>query len=112
MTISNSSRLSALYDQWTRPNYVLRVRGATPMFLWGSAGITVDLKFDKPLLVHVRNDAFGEVITLGTRSAGGTEKSIGTLQPGECVSLPVQDLSGVFATCVLESDVAVIITGI
>jgi hypothetical protein len=75
------------------------------MYLWGSAGITQNLKFARPLVLHVRNDPFGEAITVGTQVAAGAQTSMGTLQPGECVSIPVQDLSGVFATCALESTV-------
>ena len=39
------------------------------MYLWGSAGITADLVFNTPLLLHFQNDLFGEVITFGTRKA-------------------------------------------
>ena len=73
------------------------------MYLWGSAGVTENIKFDKPLLLHIRNDVFGEVITFGTM-ASGTQTTIGTLQPGECVSIPLQGvkgqgITGVYATC-------------
>lgn len=104
-----TSPLTTLYDSWTQPSYEVRVRGTKPMYLWGSAGVTENIKFDKPLLLHIRNDVFGEVITFGTQVASGTQTTIGTLQPGECVSIPVQDISGVFATCVLESTLACLI---
>jgi hypothetical protein len=107
----NNSPLTEIYDRWTRPSYEVRVRGTAPMFLWGSAGITENLTFDKPLILHIRNETLGEAVTFGTRVASGTQKKIGTLQPGECVSIPVQDVSGVFASCVLESTVACVITG-
>jgi hypothetical protein len=96
-----------LYDRWTHPSYELRVRATT--YLWGSAKISTDLKFDKPLLLHVRNDQFGEDITLGTQAASGAQTTLGTLAPGQCVSIPMQDISGVFATCTLESTVACLI---
>ena len=67
------------------------------------------MKFSKPLLLHIRNDVLGEIITIGTRAASGTQKTIGTLEPGECVSIPVQDIAGVFATCLLESTVGCLI---
>lgn len=79
------------------------------MHLWGSAGITKDILFDKPLLLHIYNELFGEVITFGKQKASGTKEVIGTLQPGECVSIPLNDLSGVFATCVQESTVCCLI---
>jgi hypothetical protein len=75
------------------------------MYLWGSAGLTVNVSFDKPLILHIRNELFGELITLGTETANGVKTNLGALQPGECVSLPVQAVSGVFATCSLESTV-------
>ncbi len=63
--------LTALYDNWTRPNYERRVRpirtvsGLTitvsgPTFLWGSAGITQNLSSEKPLVLHIRNNTFGQ----------------------------------------------------
>jgi len=102
-----TSPLTDVYDRWTQPSYEVRVRGT--MYLWGSAGVTENITFDKPLLLHIRNDAFGEVVTFGTQVASGTQKTIGTLQPGECVSIPVQQISGVFATCALESIVGCLI---
>jgi hypothetical protein len=103
----------SIYDRWTQPSYELRVRGTTtPIYLWGSAGVKPNnITFDKPLLLHIRNDVFGEVITFGTQIASGTQTTMGTLLPGECVSIPLQDISGVFATCELESTVACLIKG-
>jgi hypothetical protein len=91
------------FDRRPHASYEVRVRGT--MYLWGSAGVTVNLTFDKPLLLHVRNNVFGEVVTLGTQTASGPLQTIGTLQPGECVSIPIQSLSGIFATCALETNV-------
>jgi hypothetical protein len=96
--------LTSIYDHWTQPNYEVRVRGttaATATYLWGSAGVTENIPFTKPLLLHVRNDVFGEVVAFGTQVASGTLTTMGTLQPGECVSVPVNDMSGVFAFCPL-----------
>jgi len=106
------SPLTSIYDQWTQPSYEVRVRGLSPpIFLWGSAGVTQNITFDKPLILHLRNDLFGEVISFGTQVAFGTQTPYGTLGPGECVSIPLQDISGVFATCELESTVACLIKG-
>jgi hypothetical protein len=82
-------------------NYGVRVRGTT--YLWGSAGVSEDIAFPAPLLLHIRNDIFGEPITVGTRTANGTETHLGTLQPGELLSIPIQRMSAVFASCGLES---------
>lgn len=101
------SPLTAIYDHWTEPSYEIRVRGT--MYLWGSAGLTKNITFDKPLLLHIRNDVFGDAVTIGTRDAAGTTTTYGTLEAGQCVSVPVQDLSGVFAKCATESVVACLI---
>ena len=103
----SASPLMSIYDHWTQPSYEIRVRGT--MFLWGSAGLTQNVPFAKPLILHLRNDLFGEAITVGTQVASGTQTTLGTLQPGEFVSIPLQDISGVFATCSLESKVACLI---
>jgi hypothetical protein len=87
---------TADYVDWSRPSYNVRVRTAN-IYLWGSGGVTDNLTFDKPLLLHIRNDVFGEPISFGTRVAPSTLKTLGTLQPGECVSVPVQGMAGVFA---------------
>jgi hypothetical protein len=105
----HDSRSMPATDVWSQPSYQVRVRGT--MYLWGSAGVTKDLSFDKPLLFHVHNDVFGEPITFGT-VASGTPTTIGSLQPGECISIPLQNISGVFATCGLESNVACLIKGL
>jgi hypothetical protein len=108
----HTSETSAVYDRWTQPRYEIRVRGTIhPTYLWGSAGITKDIKFYRPLVLHIRNDAFGEAVTFGTRLASGVQTNLGTLGPGECVSIPVQDISGVFATCTLESTVGCLLKG-
>jgi hypothetical protein len=113
-----------MFAEWSRPSYEVRVRGpgvgpgpwSWPgiNFLWGSPNIPNPLNFAKPLVLHIRNDLFGEDVTFGTlvgTLAAGTQTPIGVLQPGECVSLQVQDISGVYATCAagLESVVGCII---
>jgi len=79
------------------------------MYLWGSAGVTTNIKFHKPILLHIHNDLFGDVVSFGTQVAGGTETKIGTLEPGEFVSIPLQNITGVFATCQHESKVCCLI---
>jgi len=89
------------------PNYEARVRGT--IYLWGSAGMSRDISFDRPLHFHIRNDVFGEPVTVGTQVASGSRTDLGTLQPGECLTIPLQRVSGVFATCALESTVSCLI---
>jgi hypothetical protein len=101
-----TSPSGSLYNSWTEPSYEVKVRGT--MHLWGSAGITIDIAFARPLLLHIHNDVFGEDITLGRR-ASGTSETIGKLKPGECVSIPLNDVSGVFASCDKESTVCCLI---
>ncbi len=102
-----TSPSGAVYNGWIEPSYEIKVRGT--MHLWGSAGITENIIFEKPLLLHIHNDLFGEAITFGTHKALGTNETIGTLQPGEFVSIPLNDISGVFASCEKESTVCCLI---
>lgn len=97
---------SGTYSHWIHPSYEVKIRGT--MHLWGSAGITKDIVFDKPLVLHIHNDLFGEVISLGTQKAG-IQEALGTLQPGECVSIPLNNISGVFASCEKDSVVCCLI---
>src|SRR5579872_3857215 len=118
-----TSPLTALYADRGRPSYEVKVRGpgigSGPWpwpgisFLWGSPNIPNPITFEKPLILHIRNDIFGEDVTLGTLAGlltTGTQTQIGVLQPGECVSIQVSNISGVFATCAagLESLVSCI----
>jgi hypothetical protein len=116
----NASPLTSVFDRWTHASYERRVRGApTPpsTYLWGSAAISNNITFDKPPILHIRNDLFGDAVTFGT-AASGVQTEIGTLQPGECVSIPLQGvtvkgipqgITGVYATCPTESVVACLI---
>ena len=121
---STASPLTTMFTQWSRPSYEVRVRGpgvgAGPWpwpginFLWGSPNIPNPIAFDKALILHIRNDPFGEDVTFGTLVGlltTGSKTQIGILQPGECVSVQVLNISGVYATCAagLESVVACII---
>ena len=96
-----TSPLTPAFDSQTHASYEIRVRNT--MYLWGSAGVTVSIPFDKPLLLHIRNNVFGEAVTLATVGASG--QSYGTIQPGECLSIPIQNISGVSATCAGETTV-------
>lgn len=94
---------SATDDSLTPTIYDVRIRGGAKTYLWGSEGITANITFPIPLLLHIRNDPFGEIITFGTETASGTETILGTLRPGQCVSISIQDISGVFAKCAIET---------
>lgn len=95
-------------NEWGELHYKVRVRSAptppaTPQCLWGSAGLLKDITFSTPLTLHISNDPFGEPVTFGTQVISGpppsppTLTTIGTLLPGECISIPLQGYSGVFA---------------
>ena len=78
--------------------------------------MNTNITFLNPLILHIRNDVFGEPITFGTQVVSGTpgqptQTQMGMLQPGECVSIPLQDYSGVYATCDVESTVYCLIRG-
>jgi hypothetical protein len=104
-----TSPSGAVYN-WIEPSYEIKVRGTElPMHLWGSDGITENIIFEKPLLLHIHNDLFGEKITFGTHKASGPNETIGTLDRGEFVSIPLNGISGVFATCEKESTVCCLI---
>jgi hypothetical protein len=96
--------LTSVFDRWAHPSYERRVRPLPPVtpggpppsptFLWGSAGISNNINFDKPPILHIRNDLFGDIVTFGTAASGVVQPPIGTLQPGECVSIPLQSTRG------------------
>lgn len=87
--------------------YRYKVKVRATMFLWGSAGLTQNVSFPQTflLVLHIRNDQFGEPVTFGTQSIDGTHNTIGTLNAGESCSIPIQNIMGVFATCALDSSV-------
>lgn len=86
---------------WSAPAYTVKVRGLR--YLWGSDGLTKNLHFDKAFNLHIANDLAGEPVTIGTRVAPGNNTDLGLIQPGECVSIPVNDIVGVYAECGLDS---------
>lgn len=96
-------------DQQRRFGHRRRIRGTT--YIWGSRGITADQHFQSPPILFLRNDLFGQPIKIHTEKADGTKKDIGTLEAGEYLSIPVQDIRGIAATCDLESTVSYILSG-
>jgi hypothetical protein len=101
------SPLIPAFDRQAHACYEVRVRGT--MFLWGSSLITTSPAFDKPLVLHLRNNVFGEVVTVGTQGGPSGPVTYGNLKPGECLSIPIQNITGVVATCTLETNVDCVI---
>lgn len=97
----NSLPPGELSDCWNPQSYSVKVRGLK--YLWGSAKLTKNLKFDKPFILHIANDLAGEPVKIGFQLASGTKTDLGVVEPGERVSISVNDMSGVFADCVSES---------
>jgi hypothetical protein len=96
-------------DQLRRFSGRRRIRGG--MYIWGSQGVTADMHFQTPLVLHIRNDVFGEQITVSTEKADGTRTVIGALEAGENLSISIQDIRGIYASCRLESTVSCVISG-
>jgi hypothetical protein len=76
--------------------YRVKVRGRT--FLWGGAEVTK--KFDNDhLFIHFRVDETGEQIRFGVvKDAGAPLDDFGSLLPGECYTLKLNGIIGVFAS--------------
>ena len=124
---TTSSPMAAISTQWIRPSYEVRVRGpgvgpgpwSWPgiNFLWGSPNIANPIQFDKPLVLHIRNDLFGEDVTFGTLvgAADYRHKDPNWESSGlaSAFRVQVQNVSGIYATCAqgLESVVGCIIIG-
>jgi hypothetical protein len=95
------SPLAPSFDSIKHPSYQVRVRGT--MYLWGAAGIAPYMA-TPILLLHIRNNVFGQPIQLATVSSGGSTP-LGTLNAGECYTIAIQAMSGVTAACSTESAV-------
>jgi hypothetical protein len=94
-------RLGEPNNFWNAPAYSVKVRGLR--YLWGSAGLTQNLKFEKAFILHIANDLAGKPVTVGTLVAAGTKTGLGKIDPGECLSVSVNDISGVYAECTTDS---------
>lgn len=85
------------------PSFSCRVRQM--IYLWGSASLNADANFASPPMLHVRNGRHGDAVAIGTTTAAGGNAKVATLQPGECVSLEIQGLNGITASCTTEATV-------
>jgi hypothetical protein len=84
--------------------YEYQVKVRDKVYLWGSAGISVNLAL--PLLLSMRTDIAGDPITISTETAaGGPGTTLGTLLPGECYTVPLFGLRGVAATSTGDTNV-------
>ena len=80
--------------------YTYSVKVRTKTYLWGSSGVANDLSI--PLLLVIHNDLLGDPITLGSDASAG-QTDLATLQPGECWTIPLFGLRGVYASCDTDS---------
>jgi hypothetical protein len=84
--------------------YQFTVKVRDEMYLWGSNSITVNLAW--PLLLVIRNEDIGDPVTIGTETTSAdSRKTFGTLQPGECYTIPLLNIRGVFASCKTDTNV-------
>jgi hypothetical protein len=89
--------------------YTYSVKVRTKVYLWGSSGVTTDLGV--PLLLIIQNDLWGDPVSLGSY-AGSGEADLGTIQPGECWTIPLIGLRGVHAICDTDSTVNCVIAAL
>ncbi len=83
------------------PSFIYRVRET--VYLWGSASLKADANFGHPPIIHIRNAKHGDAVTIETVTAAGGSTQIGSLDPGETISLELQGISGITATCNTQS---------
>ncbi len=83
-------------------SYIVKIRGK--VYVWGSSGLKINLKY--PLLLTINNDLVGDIVTLSSEKTTGSPAVLGTLGPGECWTLPLDGLRGVFATCTTDTTLA------
>lgn len=81
-------------------SYSVKVR--TKAYLWGSSGVTAGISV--PLLLVVHNDVWGDPIAVSSEGTAGAA-ALATLLPGECWTLDLSGLRGVYATCDTDSTV-------
>jgi hypothetical protein len=86
----------------------VKVRGTA--YIWGSASVLANITFPQPLVLHIHNDVLGEDVMLSTAATGEPPAELGTISAGQALSIPLQDVTGVVATCDLQSRVRCTLT--
>jgi hypothetical protein len=76
--------------------FIYRVKVRQETFLWGGAGVAVATKSKAHL--HFRVDETGEPISVTVIKNDGQDV-IGTLRPGECYTVKLENVKGVKAVC-------------
>lgn len=77
-------------------DYRVKVRRTT--YLWGGEGVKQTLKADINSCLYFRVDEVGESVRFGVRSADkGALVEYGVLRPGECFTVPLKGVLGVYA---------------
>jgi hypothetical protein len=97
----NATKPGERNDEGNGSTYSVKIRGLK--YLWGSAGLTKDVTFEKALILHIANDLSGAPVKIGLQVAAGTKTEFGTIEPGERISLSVNNISGLYADCGSES---------
>ena len=82
-------------------NYTVKVK--EEVFLWGSRGVQQTL--DGPFYLTIHVDPFGDEVRVTTFD-GSSDTDIGTLKPGECWTVPLNGLCGIYGYCETDSVVA------
>ena len=83
-------------------NYIVKVRGKT--YIWGSSDLKIGLKL--PLILAIQNDALGDPVEVTSEKTTGNPLVLGTIQPGQCWTLPLEGLRGVSVTCPTDTTLA------
>ena len=83
-------------------NYIVRVRGR--VYAWGSSDLKIGLKL--PLILVINNDSFGDTVEVVTEKNTGSPFTLGTIQPGQCWTIPLEGLRGVTVSCATDTTLA------
>jgi hypothetical protein len=102
--------LTDTFERSTDASFTVKIGERT--FIWGSDAVLVNLSFARPPVLHIRNYLYSSWVTLSTQVAAGTVTKLGQIAPGQCLSIQIQDIVGVLASCAAgtESYVSCVIT--
>lgn len=82
--------------------YIVRVKDK--VYVWGSNDFKGSSSL--PLVLIMNNDPHGDHVEVSSESSTGVTTPLGTLQPGQCWSLPLSGLRAVVATCTTDTTLA------